>query len=136
VIKVANARRRVPLSRMVAAAAFAALLLLACSENVSSAACSPTGTKLHLVALNTHKFDTDCLAAPADERFTIELDNRDKSPHGTHNVSIIGGGETLFEGDGVPGGSATTYEVAPLQSGKYEFRCDLHPFMKGSFIVK
>jgi plastocyanin len=132
----ANGKRRVAWSRMVAVAVFAALLLSACSENASSAACSPSGTKLHLVGLNTHKFNTDCLAAPADQRFTIEFDNRDKSPHGTHNVSIIGGGQTLFDGDGVPGGSATTYEVAPLRSGNYEFRCELHPFMKGSFIVK
>ena len=33
-------------------------------------------------------------------------------------------------------GSATvTYRVGPLPAGTYLFRCDVHPFMKGAFVV-
>jgi plastocyanin len=127
--------------RMAAPAAEALLALLvlsSCSQGgESGATCSPKGSELHLVALNTHKFNTDCLAAPANKRFTIDFENRDESGHGNHNVSIKGGGELLFKGEVVlNGGHSTTYEVKPLQPGSYEFFCTPHPFMQGRFIVK
>jgi plastocyanin len=101
----------------------------------SPATCSPSGTRLQITAAN-FVFDTDCLAAPEHQPFTIEFANDD---NGTpHNVSILtSSGSTLFKGDITTGRKTITYQVNALRPGTYEFRCDVHPdTMKGTFIVK
>lgn len=115
-----------------------ALALAACSNGGSSATtCTPSGTELRIAVLEseTHTFTTDCLAAPVGQPFTIEFDNQDTSPHGNHNIHIFDGGD-LFVGDFAKNGTSITYEVGPLEQGTYEFRCDEHPFMNGTFIVR
>lgn len=111
-----------------------ALVLAACGDGGASATCSPSGTELHIAVLESqsHQFDTDCLAAPAGEPFTIEFDNQDTSPHGNHNVNIVG----LFVGDFAKHGTSITYQVGALEAGTYQFRCDEHMFMNGTFIVR
>jgi plastocyanin len=116
-----------------------ALPLAACTSEPPT--CHPSGTELHIaVAKGTsHVFDTDCMAAPADQAFTIAFRNDDNSPHGAHNITILSeeDGEIVFSGEGLrPGGTSTVYEVQPLAAGNYTFRCDTHPFMDGTFIVE
>lgn len=101
--------------------------------------CEPDGTELRIVAEDV-AFDTNCLAAPADTPFTIELEDRDgeKAPH---NLSIAADPqwtEVLFEGDLVTGPTTVTYDVPALPAGTYLFRCDVHPIpaMSGTFVVK
>lgn len=114
----------------------ATLLFAACGDDGASATCSPSGTELHIAVLESqsHQFNTDCLAAPAGEPFTIEFDNQDTSPHGNHNVHIFDGGN-VFEGDFAARGTSITYDVGAVEAGTYEFMCDNHPGMKGTFIV-
>jgi plastocyanin len=107
------------------------------AEEGTAATCAPDGTALAIVAAD-NKFDKDCLAAPADQAFTIELDNQDNGI--PHNVSLYdtadGGKEELFKGEIISGPSKTTYQVPAQAAGKYEFICDPHEeFMKGTFIV-
>jgi plastocyanin len=116
-----------------------ALAMGACSgggggDGGNTATCSPAGTKLSVTAKG-FEFDTDCLAAPAGEAFTIDFDNQDAGT--PHNVAIDDGqGNKLFTGDVFPGSKSETYQVDALRPGTYEFHCDVHPTMKGSFIVK
>lgn len=86
---------------------------------------------------DNHTFGTKCLAAPADQTFTIAFRNQDTSPHGAHNIAIYSKeGVAVFTGEGLPpGGTSAVYEVQPLAAGTYMFRCDRHPFMNGTFIV-
>ena len=55
--------------------ALAAITLGACTsgEPKGDVTCEQHGTRLHIAVLasKTHTFTTDCLAAPADQRFTI-----------------------------------------------------------------
>jgi cytochrome c oxidase subunit 2 len=104
-------------------------------------ACSPNGTALQIAAKNIH-FDKTCLAAPANQPFTIEFDNED--PGVPHNVEIYTdksaqtrlGGATGIQ-DVVTGPAKATYDVDPLKPGSYFFQCDVHPTaMSGSFVVK
>lgn len=101
------------------------------------ASCTATGTALTIGAENK-KFDKDCLAAPPEQAFTIEFDNRDLARN--HNVAIYdtadGNNKELFKGEVVRGPSKTTYSVPAQPKGTYEFVCDPHSdIMRGTFIV-
>ncbi len=39
----------------------------------------------------------------------------------------------LFRGDRIT--KKTAFRIPPLESGTYYFRCDIHPFMNGTFLV-
>jgi plastocyanin len=82
-----------------------------------------------------HSYDKDCLAAPADVRFTIRFENREAE---SHNVDILDhpGGTSLFTGKIFKGPKTVTYKVNPLPAGTYYFRCDVHALvMNGTLIV-
>jgi len=100
-------------------------------------ACEPEGTELAVVAQGL-QFDTDCLAAPVGEAFTMEFDNQDQGI--PHNVAIYTApppdGETLFQGETFPGPATQTYQVDPIdEAGELYFHCDVHPTMSGTFVV-
>lgn len=101
------------------------------------ATCSPRGRVLRLSARGI-SFDTDCLAAPAGERFVIEFRNDDQGV--PHNVAIYtdpSAGQQLFGGPIVQGPGSRSYHVPSLEPGTYYFRCDVHPpQMNGAFVVE
>lgn len=100
------------------------------------ATCTADGTALSIGADNK-QFDKDCLAAPPDQAFTIDFDNRDLARG--HNVAIYdtaNGNKNLFKGEVIRGPSKTTYSVPAQAKGTYEFVCDPHSeTMRGTFIV-
>lgn len=99
--------------------------------------CEPAGTSLEIVAKNV-KFDKKCLAAPAEQAFTLTLDNKDNGI--PHNVAIFRNADMsdrLFTGKTFPGDEKMTYEVKALPPGEYHFHCDAHPdLMEGIFVVR
>jgi plastocyanin len=110
-----------------------AVLVAACGGDEPPAAnCQPDGTALTISADNV-QFDTDCLASPAGQAFTLDFDNQDSAQH---NVAIYDGGETLYRGRIIEAGESITYEVDPLDAGSYTFQCDVHPQMDGAFVVE
>ena len=120
----------------VAALSWSVLSGDASSATEAAPACAPSGTALSIAA-NDKKFDKDCLAAPADEAFTIAFDNRDAAV--PHNVAIYdgpGSNKALFKGEIILGPNTTTYTVPAQPAGTYEFRCDPHDdTMIGVFVV-
>jgi hypothetical protein len=111
--------------------------------------CEPEGTELQIVApvgAAGTGFDTDCLAAPASEAFTIDFDNQDAGV--PHNVTIYASqqdGSSFSDPLGGAGGPSetitgpdtTTYDVDPLDPIVGFFQCDLHPTtMTGTFVVQ
>ena len=97
--------------------------------------CEPSGTTLTLTASGT-KFNTDCLAAPANQAFKINFDNKDQT---THNIQILeshSASEAMFDAGLVPAG-LKTLDVPGLRAGTFAFHCKIHPAqMSGTFIVK
>lgn len=84
-------------------------------------------------------FNVTELTIAADEATTLTFENNDTS---AHNISIYdskaqaSGGEALFEGEIIDGGSSVGYEIEALEPGQYYFQCDLHPAMNGSVFVE
>lgn len=106
-----------------------------------SPTCSPSGTALEISAQRDtsnplgYSFDQDCLAVPANSRFTITFVNQDAE---RHNIDILdhAGGTSLFMGKLITGPKTVTYTVKPLPVGTYYFRCDVHPLtMNGTLMV-
>ena len=105
------------------------------SVAASGGTCSPNGTQLAISAFDS-KFDKDCLAAPANNAFTIDFNNLDRGI--PHNVAIYKSDsdeQPLFKGELIEGPKRTTYSVPALPQGQWVFRCDPHPDMHGTFIV-
>ena len=104
-------------------------------------ACSPSGTSLKLTAQNI-QYSAACLAAPANQAFTIAFNNQDANT--PHNVAIFSADPTshpdaqvVFRGGLVTGVASTTYQVPAVPAGTYFFHCDVHPtIMTGTFVVK
>ena len=100
-----------------------------------TAHCEPSGTTLTLTASGT-KFNTDCLAAPANQAFKVNFDNKDQT---THNIQILAShsaSDAMFDAGLVPAG-LKTLDVPALKAGTFAFHCKIHPgAMSGTFIVK
>ncbi len=104
--------------------------------------CSPGPNSLDLTAKGL-AFLENCVAAPADQKFTIAFDNQDAGV--MHNVEIIEKGpasptaKKLFappNDEGVTGPITTKYPVPPLKAGTYYFYCFFHSTtMFGNLVV-
>ncbi|HVL28806.1 MAG TPA: cupredoxin domain-containing protein [Acidimicrobiales bacterium] len=100
------------------------------------ATCEPSGTTVAVVASGT-AFNSRCLAAPANQAFTINFDNRDNLPHNIAILESHSAATALARLEVVPGPGTQTLNVGPLRPGQYAFHCDVHPqLMSGVFVVK
>ena len=105
------------------------------------ATCSPSGTQLTETAHDI-TFQATCLAAPANQAFTIAFTNSD--PGTMHDMHIYTADPlsdpsagSLFMGQLVTGPATVTYQVNALPPGTYFFHCDVHPTrMFGAFVVR
>jgi len=96
----------------------------------------PSGSAIAVVAQDI-AFDTDTLELVADTPATITFDNRDAGVQ--HNIAIYEDDSletVLFKGDLVTGAATIEYQIPPLPPGEYYFRCDVHPSMQGTVIVR
>ena len=106
------------------------------SGGAVDASCNPSGTAVTVTARDT-KFSSSCLAAPANQAFTIALDNRDALPHNiailqSHSATSTMARLEIFQGPGTQ-----TLNVSALPPGQYAFHCEVHPAqMSGVFVVK
>lgn len=100
----------------------------------ATSTCAPAGTTVALTASGT-KFNTDCLAAPANQAFTIQFDNLDQAAHNIQILASHSATEAMFDADIVPTG-LKALNVPALRAGTYAFHCKIHPgAMSGTFIV-
>jgi hypothetical protein len=113
--------------------------------------CPKPDSELEISAVNDSWIGSDgkpaepgkvCLAAPADEAFTVTLHNDVRNEglfHPNHTFSVYpdaSGTDELFYGDLVYPGESFTYDVPSLVAGAYVFKCDIHPQnMTGVLVV-
>jgi len=101
-----------------------------------TADCSPSGTTLSITASGT-KFDKDCLAAPANQAFTINYDNKDQLAHNIVILQSHNATDAMYKADLFRGPATKTFNVPAMTPGTYAFHSDSNPAqMSGTFIVK
>ena len=106
------------------------------ATEVTAATCSPAGNEIVVVA-EDNAFDKDCLAASANQPFTIRLDNRDPTRHNIEIYSLTSDGpKTLFRTPIFTGPKTKSFDVGALPSGMYYFDCETHTLMNGTFVVQ
>jgi tetratricopeptide (TPR) repeat protein/plastocyanin len=94
---------------------------------------SPAAVTLQQTAQNV-AFGTTTLAGPANAPFTIHFANNDTGVQ--HDIVITEpGGNPVFTGALIDGGTATDYTIPALPAGTYTFKCSLHPVMTGTLTV-
>jgi plastocyanin len=101
----------------------------------ASGAPSSGGPGIVSIVAQGVKFTTTDVAAPANQDFTINFDNKD--PSTPHDVDILGpDGSKVFDGQPITGPKQTMYQVKGLAAGNYKFECSIHPsLMTGTLKV-
>jgi len=91
-----------------------------------------SGDQLEITAASL-AFDEEELTVPADQPFTVTLQNDDSV---VHNFSIYDGdsaeGELILEGQDAAANEIVEESVEALEKGSYYFQCDYHPSMSGT----
>jgi plastocyanin len=81
------------------------------------------------------KFSPSTVEIAAGKNVTIHFDNQDSAPHNVAIYKDSSASEKISVGEIVTASKAD--QVVPaLTAGTYFFRCDIHPDMKGSVVVK
>jgi outer membrane protein assembly factor BamB/plastocyanin len=90
------------------------------------------------VSAKDMKFSTDAIRVAAGTQVTIAFTNDDSLPHNIAVYRDQTAQQAIFVGKLIAGpGGTITYEFqAPSDRGTYFFRCDVHPWMNGQFIVE
>ena len=82
-------------------------------------------------------FDTDKLAAAADQPLVIRIENEDAGIY--HNIAVYrdsGASDLVVRGELFDGPSTRQYRFDGFSAGTYSFQCDLHPMMNGTLVVR
>jgi hypothetical protein len=95
-------------------------------------ACGEDGQIVLDVVAQGIQWDKNCLVGPANEPFTIDIDNQDEGiPHNLH-LFTEQGGDSIAMTPLESGIVQQTLDVDPLDPGSYFFICDAHPNMTGT----
>jgi len=89
-----------------------------------------------MIKAKNFAFDMPRIMVPAGELVTVEFENEDSAPHNVAFYTTPSQTTTIYKGKVIDGPGTITYVfTAPATPGTYFFRCDLHPTMKGEFVV-
>jgi len=83
-------------------------------------------------------FDRDEISVPAGSPVEMTFENRDAGiPHNFALYRNASATETLFKGRVIEGPGTVIYSfTAPPETGRFFFRCDVHPqMMTGAFVT-
>lgn len=89
------------------------------------------------ISASSFAFNTSTITVPAGADVTVIFDNKDSGVQ--HNVAFYetkAANKPIYVGEIITGLATITYSFkAPEKPGTYIFRCDIHTFMSGDFVV-
>jgi plastocyanin len=120
------------MQRLFLSLALAALAIVSAACSSGSASPTPPASipadAITVVAKDL-AFQPTEVAAPADQPFTLVLDNQEDVPH---NIAIKDStGAVVFKGEIINKGQEVN-SVPALAAGSYPFLCEVHPDMTGT----
>jgi plastocyanin len=118
---------------LIGAALAATIVLGACSAAGSAASAPPAEADVTITAVN-NAFDPPTLTVPAGEAFNLYFRNLD-SPHNVAIYTDASLSAKVFIGEVITN-DAVLYAIPAMEPGDYFFRCDVHPDMTGTLVVK
>jgi plastocyanin len=80
-------------------------------------------------------FSQKTVDAPAAKAFSLYFTNHDSAPHNISISANADGSNPVFTGEIFANGQRI-YQIPALATGTYHFRCDVHPNMTGTIVVK
>jgi plastocyanin len=106
-------------------------------SNTTAANASSGNVTIGVTAQNI-AFNTSTITVPAGANVTIVFNNQDAGvPHNIAFYQTSAATSPIYVGEIFNGPKTVSYNFkAPSTPGTYFFRCDVHPSMKGDFIVK
>ena len=94
------------------------------------------GDIVEAAAESSTEFTESELIAPANSTVTVKFENREQAV--PHNIAFYEtqGGEKLGASETITGPASTEFELETGEAGDKYFQCDVHPNMKGTFVVE
>jgi plastocyanin len=90
---------------------------------------------LHLTSKSL-KFDKEAMAAPANTEVSLTFSNQETVPHNVAIYADSSAKEKLFTTETFAGPKVESYSFVSPGTGRYYFRCDVHPTMDGYLFVE
>jgi plastocyanin len=127
-------KRLVPALGLVALA----MILVACSGGAggSSGPAPSVNPGALQISAKDLKFSTSTLTAEADTATQIVFDNQEAAPHNVAIYKSEAASERILVEEPFGGPRQVVYNVPAQPAGSYFFRCDLHPDMRGTYVVQ
>jgi plastocyanin len=121
------------MQRLILSLGLAALAIVsaACSSGSAAAPTPPASIPADAITVVAKDlaFQPTEVAAPADQPFTLVLDNQEDIPH---NIAIKDAtGAVVFKGEIINKGQEVN-AIPALSAGSYPFLCEVHPNMTGT----
>jgi cytochrome c oxidase cbb3-type subunit 1 len=105
------------------------------AEHEEGAAQAAEAVAIDLVAKNI-AFDKSSISVPANKPVKLSFKNEDQVQHNFALYADEGMRSPIFQGDLAGPGTVTYSFTSPSSPGTYYFFCDVHPNMKGTFVVQ
>jgi plastocyanin len=115
----------------------AAVLVAGCGSAESGPLPEVTPSARLALRAKGSKFDKKLLATTAGAEVQLTLDNQDAGA--LHNFAVYDSRQLrqkLFAGELFTGKKSVEYRFTAPAAGEYYFRCDAHPDMNGTLVVK
>lgn len=125
-------RPKVTVTILAMAVALALFAIVEISQHVSASRIDASTATPRLIAIAIHDYKFEPASVTVHSGDTVEWKNDDSVPH----TATEDGGATVPVFDSGNIAPDATWRFLAQKQGKYQYKCKLHPYMKGELIVE